>query len=233
MQRGRAGPASLLHMPAADRGAATKPRKQRASKCITMRQATNMMEAVAFAKLIALPLVAHLTIHWAYTNVGDDPDGKLFAKVREGLDKWLGRRGIAFAGVWARERQSRGQSEVVHCHLLFYLPVAFRTGVRLRQVETALYRLIKRHGNGYWAEEAIDLTIWPDPDGKYLIKGGGREVWKTFRLRKEHHRLQGFIHGKRCGATENIGPAARTRAVATAPSCCTNVKGRTLWEGVS
>ena len=76
-----------------------KPKGQpRASKRITMRQATNIMEAVRFAKMIGLPLVAHLTIHWSLTDVGDDPDGKLFAKVREGLDKWLHRRGIVFAG---------------------------------------------------------------------------------------------------------------------------------------
>ena len=35
------------------------------------------------------------------------------------------------------------------------------------------------------------------------------KVWKLFRLRKEHRRLQGIIHGKRCGATQNIGQAAR------------------------
>jgi hypothetical protein len=48
-------------------------------------------------------------------------------------------------------------------------------------------------------------------DGKYLIKGGGPKVWKRFRLRKEHRRLQGIIHGKRCGTTQNIGSAARHR----------------------
>ena len=48
-----------------------------------------------------------------------------------------------------------------------------------------------------------------NPDGKYLIKGGGRKVWKRFRLRKEHRRSQGIIHGKRCGTTQNIGRAAR------------------------
>ena len=106
------------------------------------------MEAVRFAKLIDLPLVAHLTIHWSLTDVGDDPDGKLFAKVREGLDKWLHRRGIVFAGAWARERQARGQSDVVHCHLLFHLPVEYRTGKKLRQVEEAILRLVKRHGRG-------------------------------------------------------------------------------------
>jgi hypothetical protein len=38
--------------------------------------------------------------------------------VREGLQKWLNRRAIVFAGAWARERQCRGQSDVEHCHLL-------------------------------------------------------------------------------------------------------------------
>jgi hypothetical protein len=129
--------------------------------------------------------------------------------VREGLDKWLSRRGIVFAAAWARERQSGGQSEVVHCHLLFHLPDAFRKGEKLRQVEAAIGRLVELHGGGIFHEKAIDLRVHDYPDGKYLIKGGGHPVWKHFRLRKEHRRLQGIIYGKRCGVTENIGPAAR------------------------
>jgi hypothetical protein len=181
------------------------------TRYITVPQATNIIEAVKFAKLIGLPLVAHLTVHWSVTDAGDDPDGKLFAKVREGLDKWLRRRGIAFASCWSRERQSGGQSDVVHCHLLFHLPVEFRAGARLLQVGAVISRLVQRHGRGILHEKAIDLRVHDSPDGKYLIKGGGSKVWKLFRLRKEHRRLQGIIHGKRCGTTQNIGPAARLR----------------------
>jgi hypothetical protein len=184
------------------------------TKYITLSQATNIIEAVEFAKSIDLSLVAHLTIHWAYTNAGDDPNGKLFAKVREGISKWLRRHGMVFAAAWCIERMSRGQAEVAHCHLLFHLPVEYRAKRKL-QIEAAIYRLVKRHGRGYWAEEVIDLRIHDDPDGKYLIKGGGREVWKLFRLRKEHRRLQGIIFGKRCGTTQNIGRAARRQALAT------------------
>ena len=202
---------ALLELP--DQRAAAKTKRQpRASKCITMRQATNIMEAVPFAKSVGLPLVAHLTIHWSLTDVGDDPDGKLFAKFREGLDKWLHRRGIEFTAAWSRERQCGGLSDVVHCHLLFYLPVEYRSGARLRQVEAAIARLVKLHGNDYWAEQVIKLVIHdtsPYPDGKYFIKGGGLKVWKKFGVRKQHRRLQGLIHGKRCGVTENIGAAAR------------------------
>ena len=190
----------------------TQPKKQpRASKYISVRQATNIIEAVKFARLIGMPLAAHLTLHWSLTDAGDDPDGKLFAKVREGLHKWLHRHGIVFAGAWARERQAGGQSDVVHCHLLFHLPLEYRTGKKLLKVADAISRLVQRHGRGITDERVIKLVIHENPDGKYLIKGGGTKVWKRFRLRKEHRRSQGIIHGKRCGTTEKIGPAARAR----------------------
>src|SRR4026207_927488 len=106
MGRGEAGAVALLRLPVADPGVAKRKRRG-ASKYIGMRQATNIMEAVRFAKLIKLPLVAHLTIHRRVTCGGDDPDITLFARFREGLDKLLNRHGIEFAAAWARERQSR------------------------------------------------------------------------------------------------------------------------------
>lgn len=196
----------------------TRPQRrygQDGSRHISDLQATNIIEAVRFAKSLGLPLVAHLTIHWACTNIGDDPDGKLFAKFREGLNKWTRRHGFDLAAVWARERMSGGQAEVVHCHLLFYLPSEYRFGAKLHQAQAAIYSLIKRHGRDCWAEEVVKLVIHdkpPYPDGKYLIKGGGRKVWKRFNLRKEHRRLQGVLHGKRCGFTQNLGPAVRAMA---------------------
>ncbi len=47
--------------------------------------------AVYFAELIDLPLNAHLTIHWVGTDAGDDPNGAIFAKVRDGIARWLRR----------------------------------------------------------------------------------------------------------------------------------------------
>ena len=63
------------------------PTKHRPTKRITLRQAKNLMEAVAYARETGTPLNAHATTHWVGTKVGDDPDGRLFAKVREGFDK--------------------------------------------------------------------------------------------------------------------------------------------------
>jgi len=154
-------------------------------------------------------LVAHATIHWSGTVAFDDPDGKLFAKVREGLHKWLLRRRIVggLTCVWCRE--CKAHTDIVHCHLLFHLSVEYRTGARFLQTEAALYRLVGRHGDGVLGEFAVKLVIHADPDGLYLVKGGDRKVWERFKIRREWRKSQGIVRGKRCGTTENIGPAKR------------------------
>jgi hypothetical protein len=74
-----------------------------------------------------------------------------------------------------------------------------------------LDRLVDHHGEGILGEFAVKLKLWPDPDGLYLIKGGGPDVWKRFpRIRKDWRKPQGIIVGKRCGTSQNLGPAART-----------------------
>ena len=195
----------------AQRERAARPYRPHGSKHLSLDQATNIIEAVDYARAIGLPLVAHATIHWSGTVVFDDPDGKLFAKVREGFHKWLIRRGVVggLTCVWCRE--CKAHTDIVHCHLLFHLPIEYRAGARFLQTEAALYRLVGRHGGGILGEFAVKLVIHADPDGLYLIKGGDKEVWERFKIRKEWRKSQGIVRGKRCGTTENIGPAERTR----------------------
>ncbi|MGH6866074.1 MAG: hypothetical protein ACREDO_07900 [Methyloceanibacter sp.] len=157
-------------------------------------------------------MVAHLTIHWSGTVAFDDPDGTRFAKVRESLNKVLLRRGIPAAWTWCRE--CKAHTDIVHCHLLFHLPVEYRSGPKLAEMEAHLVRLVDLHGNGILGEFAVKLVIWPDPDGLYLIKGGGPKVWAQFPgIRKDWRKSQGILYGKRCGTTENIARAARQRIV--------------------
>jgi hypothetical protein len=194
--------------------ASTTVRRSRdATKRITLRQAENLMAALAFAREIGMPLNAHATIHWVGTEAGDDPDGCQFAKVREGFDKWLKRQGIpgGLTAIWVRERLSGGSAEVVHCHMLFRLTPPFLTRQKRTQVETALERLIDRHGRGNWGDFTLKLTFPLNPNGLYLLKGGGRDVWNEFGVRRSWRKPQGLITGKRCGTTQNIGPAARKR----------------------
>jgi hypothetical protein len=179
---------------------------RRASKRITLRQATNLMEAVAFAREIGTPLNAHATIHWVGTKAGDDPDGLLFAKVREGFDKSLKRQGIpgGLTAIWVRERLSGGSAEVVHCHMLFHLAHPFTRGRRRIQVEDSFERLIDRHGDGNFLNCTFKLTFPPNPNGLYLIKGGGSDVWR----RRCQNKILNTCSGHR---TAQIDPDARQR----------------------
>jgi hypothetical protein len=62
------------------------------TKRISLSHAQNMMEGLFFARQIGMPLNTHLIIHWGGTLEGDDPDGKLFAKLRYLLDKRFRRK---------------------------------------------------------------------------------------------------------------------------------------------
>jgi hypothetical protein len=189
------------------------------SKHLSLDQATNIIEAVEYARTIELPLLAHATIHWSGTVVFDDPDGKLFAKVREGLHKWLPRRSIAggLTSVWCRE--CKAYTDVVHCHLLFHLPVEYRTGARFLEVEAALFRLVGRHGGGILGEFAVKLVIHPDPDGLYLLKGGESTDLGSFQDQEgvaqiARHRPRQALrpHGEHWkGCTQPLEPSAANR----------------------
>lgn len=174
-----------------------------------------MMVGLCFSREIGMPLNTHVIIHWGGTLVGDDPDGKLFAKLRYLLDKRFQRKfGIPLSGIWVRERHrnrhTRRPSEVSHSHLLLYLPSQHRKAGR-KDVEQLVALVAKQ----ILDDRTIELTFPANPDGKYLLKGGTPAVWEKFRLpHKWRSRLgEGLIEGKRCGITQNIGPAARLRAL--------------------
>jgi hypothetical protein len=172
-----------------------------------------MMEGLSFARAIEMPLNTHLIIHWGGTLAGDDPDGKLFSRLRYLLDKRLQRNlNIPLIGIWVRERhrnkRTRQQSEVVHSHLLLHLPGRWRE--TLRQDVDQLVTLV---AGQIMDDRTIELTFPANPDGKYLLKGGTSVVWEEFRLPTKWRSTlgEGIMSGKRCGVSQNIGPLARER----------------------
>ena len=64
--------------------------------------------------------------------------------------------------------------------MLFHLAHPFLGRRKRLQVETALERLIDRHGRGNHADYTLKLTFPRNPNGLYFLKGGGREVWQGF-----------------------------------------------------
>jgi len=209
--------AIILAVPAAapvPQPTAKRPYLPNGTKHISPGQADSFMDAARFASEQGKLLNAHCTIHWQLTDAGSDTDGKRFAKVREGLRKVLGRKGIKFTAVYSREAPHGSE----HAHMVFHLPHKYWTGDKKAQadkwVQRAIERLVERHGGGI-ADFAVRITRvngWPT----YLIKGATPEVWRKYRLLHKWRVSQGIIFGKRSGTTPNIGPKAREIRLRTA-----------------
>lgn len=194
-----------------------KGRKLRSTKSIVLRQADNMMGALRFAREIGTPLNSHLTIHWGGTGAGDDPHGDIFAKFRNLFDKRLQRLGVrgGLTAIWVRERQPNKRtgylSELVHNHMLFHLPSKYDHNPYRNEIIKVIEQLVELVGNGIYDDRTIALTFPDHPDGIYLLKGGTSTVRKLHNVPKLWCSLrgEGVIEGKRCGTTQNIGPANR------------------------
>jgi hypothetical protein len=129
------------------------------------------------------------------------------------LDKRFRRKyGIPLTGIWVRERhrnkRTRQQSEVVHSHLLLHMPSRHREALR-----NDVHELVVLVAKQILDDRTIELTFPANPGGKYLLKGGTSAVWDAFRLPDKWRSKLGedVIEGKRCGITENIGPAVKER----------------------
>ena len=81
--------------------------------------------------------------------------------------------------------------------MLFQLAHPFLGRKKRLQVERALERLIDRHGRGKWGDFTLKLTFPRNPNGLYLLKGGGPDVWQSFGVPTPWRRRQGVIVGKR------------------------------------
>jgi hypothetical protein len=182
---------------------------RRCSTQINVRQAFGACDAEGFAAQIGLPLRGHVTIHWGTTDVGDDPDGRLFARVREGFSKALMRRNIPFVGVWVRERGKGGRTDAEHCHMLFHLPLSDCGPNRVAEFTQIVERLVERHA-GSVSEHTVLIKVYELGEVDYLLKGADGKTIRTLGLRRRPE-AQGLITAKRCGWTENIGVAARAR----------------------
>src|SRR5262249_17904161 len=79
----------------------------------------------------------------------------------------------------------------------------------LVQVERGTGATDRPSRDGNYGHFTLKLTFPRNPNGVYLLKGGGPGVCRTFAVPRCWRKPQRVIHGKRCGGTENIGEAAR------------------------
>src|SRR5262245_33675960 len=95
--------------------------------------------------------------------------------------------------------------------MLFHLAHPFVRGACSGREGTGATYRPSRDGN--YGHFTLKLTFPRNPNGVYLLKGGGPDVCRTFAVPRCWRKPQGVIHGKHCGVTEKHwgGCASRLR----------------------
>jgi hypothetical protein len=168
------------------------------SKYILTRQAQNLIEAIGFARRIGLPLNEFITIQWSRADPGADP----VARLKTMLDRareWFRRRDLELTYIYVHEHGDLG---LLHSHIMIHLP---------GEHWPAFDSMVCQWMDSECHEHLIETKPVHDELGliRYLLKGVEPSGWsRSWGIQTQD---QGVIQGKRCGTSENIGAAARTR----------------------
>lgn len=187
-------------------------RADRRTTVLTERQARNLMEAVALAETLGLPLSRFTTIHWERAGVINEV--RATTALLKSLGEHARRRRYPLAYVWTREN---GPQKGGHLHLLWHGPVDWP------DLERCLRRAMKAAGavNRKGVRRTLSVgrslraAVASRPEylanlttvQGYILKGGSVEALDTLGL--DRAEPGGVVVGKRCGVSENLGPTAR------------------------
>ena len=188
-------------------------RADRESLTIGDAAARNVEAAVWWAVQAGLPLNRFWSIHWQLAGVGDPL--KATGRFLKLYGDYLRRNGVEPAYVWVREG---GAAKGEHVHILAHAPPVMHVARRQRGWLAqcgAAWRL------GVLNSRPVGRTYayaWQAPDAyeanlamalRYVLKGGDSQTCGRLGM---DHAPQGRLIGKRCGVSQNLGPAARSKA---------------------
>lgn len=176
---------------------------------IERRQGSVYLNASGFAAAIGRPLNTHVTLNFAHTDAQAERVSKLFERLRDNhFTRWLRylcQRDLRSdyappTYTWVVEN-SGGHT---HVHWAVHLPKDLQAAFQVK-LRDWLARVA-----GDYLESAIKVGSIYGAGGlaAYCMKGLHPSCAAKYQIR---HKPQGLVYGKRCGVSENLGPAARKR----------------------
>jgi len=192
-------------------------KSERKSGEITGTQADKIWEAANHAEQIRQPLNAFLTIHWdnqGGSGTVQERNSHLLIKVRH----WLCRRDHDLAVIWVIDH---GIVSGQHAHNLINVPRNLLPGFKdmlpqwtgipaLPRDQWPAEKRRKRHVLGYGQDGIWHFERLYDHGvglRRYILKGAV-DRYHRYGIRQMD---QGMVIGKRCGTSNSLGKAARSR----------------------
>ena len=202
-------------IPIPGRGGA-RNRRDRSSSALSLAAAAGLIDAAAFAVAAGLGLNRFVTLHWAAGGVTDDLAA--LARWLKLAGDWIRSCGGRFAYIWIRET---GPDKGAHVHILLHLSPDLAAGFDRRQrgwqtASGALWkagvrysrpigRNLRHYALGEIDGQSYEANLAETLD--YVLKGADLAARERLGIRRKEP--GGVIIGKRCGVSQNIGPAAR------------------------
>jgi hypothetical protein len=191
-------------------------RADRVSRYLSQRQVNELIEAVVFSAVIGLPLNRHWTVHTQRAGFADVEGAAFIGRLLTQARRYTRTRGARMAALWVREN---GPLEGSHVHIMLHIPCEWSlrnlTCRWIRQAGGKSVRGVSRVRTiaGRLDAEAHDPELyWANVRRlvAYLLKGAEAEVGVDLGLPRAGQ--VGAVVGKRCGWTQNIGRAARSKS---------------------
>jgi hypothetical protein len=190
-----------------------------ATKAIPLTGAENIIQAAGYANQIGVPLNRHLTISWDVAGMpGRVQDAQL--EVLQLASKWLSYHGVTPAYVWAIENSPTLH---YHSHIMIHVPDGMT-----RKFRTMVDRWVKCVGGDPRTRGAIRMTRDKYKREnyhqsirhllRYVLKGIDLKAAQLLGIEPNYEKA-GNVMGKRCGASQNLGPAARKQHIADRLPC--------------
>jgi hypothetical protein len=205
---------SCVLIPAKRGWGGARNRAERVSSQLTLRQCQELIAAAGHADRLGLPFNRHWTVHYERAGIDGANATTFIGRLTKLVREYSRRRGGGFAAIWVREG---GKSKGGHVHILMHFPAALCLKGRTR-------RWIRYAGGtcrrGVSCIRAVAGRIASAESGgehyahnlravrEYLLKGASAEACEALRLERGPID-QGWIIGKRCGTSQNLGASAR------------------------
>ena len=207
-------------------------RADRETRCLSKLQAKNIARAAGHALQMGWPLNRHVTWHLEKSGVAPRGGANAIGRFLKLHRQFLASRGEPFACVWVREDDDGDGMKGAHVHILMHVPsftapaVTGRQRRWLRMVTGQPYRTGSLHtsrigGTVRAAESSPDLyrvnlaavlayvLKGAEPGASAALAASDNPFVASLALSRQGE--GGHVIGKRCGWSENVGEAARSK----------------------
>lgn len=182
---------------------------------LSLKNCLDLIEAGDFAEAIGLRFNRHWSVHYAKAGIAETDASRFIGRLLKLAGDYARRHGGRLAAIWVREG---GEGKGGHVHILMHLPLGLslrgrsrlwvrlaggRCAAKVSRVRPIAGRVSAAESGGAHYRHNVGNVR------RYLLKNVDLDAGARLGLQRCGD--SGFVIGKRCGWTQNIGLRQRAK----------------------